>query len=160
MRLVRRRPRAAVVAAAAALALAGCGGGGADSGPLQWKAAPHLQVAEHLPDDRILTGTVRNTGIRDELDIDAGKVVVRDAAGKKLKAFAAFTFTYAHGIYGKSEAPNGPVASDLERLGLRRKLKPGQESPLTVAFRLTKATKLPLTVDYGLGELTVPEDRE
>jgi hypothetical protein len=159
MRLVRRRPRAAAVAgAAAAVLLAGCGGDGGAAGPLAWKADPILQPAsERLPDDLLLTGTVRNVSIREELDIDAAKVVVRDAAGKPLKAFAAFTFTYAHGIYGNSEAPNGPVASDRERLGLRRKLKPGQESPLTVAFRLTKSTKLPLVVDYGEGELTVPE---
>jgi hypothetical protein len=156
MRLVRRRPRAEL--AAAALLLAGCGGSDkAGSGPLEWKARPIVQVAENLPDDRILTGTVRNVSIREDLDIDATKVVVRDAAGKKVQSFAAFTFTYAHGIYGASEAPDGPVASDRERLGFRRRLKPGQESPLTVAFRLTESTEPPLTVDYGPGELTVPE---
>ena len=158
MRLVHHAARAAALSA---LALAGCGNGETSTeGPLAWKADPVLTVADNLPDDRILAGTVRNVSIRDALDIDATKVVVRDADGTALKAFAAFTFTYAHGLYGASEAPDGPVESDRERLGFRRKLKPGQESPLTVAFRLTRTTKPPLVIDYGPGELTVPEARE
>ena len=158
MRLVRRRARAPV--AAAALLVAGCGGGdgaGATSeGPLDWKTTPVLTVADRLPDDRILAGTVRNASLREEVTLDSARVVVRDAAGVRLQAYALYSFAYAHGLYGVAEAPNGPVDSDKERLGYRRKLKPGQTSPLVVAYRLTKAARPPITVDYGGGRLPVP----
>jgi hypothetical protein len=166
MRLVRRRTRAAVVAAA--LIAAGCGSSGegasGDAGPLGWKGEPVLTVADNLPDDRILVGTVRNVSIREELKLDATTVVVRDAAGKRLEAFALFSHTYAHGLYGQAEAPDGPLGEDRERLGYVRTVKPGEEAPVTVAYRLTKATRPPLRIDYGPGELSVPttlsQDRE
>ena len=163
MRLVRPAARAAL-ALAALLGAAGCGGGGSGApdrgsadGPLAWKKAPVLTVAaETLPDDRILAGTVRNVSLRDELELDATKVVVRDAAGKRLEAFALYSHTYAHGLYGAAEAPDGPLGEDRRRLGYVRKVRPGESAPLTVAYRLTPATKPPLTVDYGRGRLPVP----
>ena len=152
---------------AAALAAAGCGTSedkAADAGPLSWKAEPILTVADNLPDDRILVGTVRNVSLKQELRLDATKVVVRDAKGKRLEAFALFSHTYAHGLYGQAEAPDGPLGEDRERLGYVRTVRPGEEAPVTVAYRLTKATAAPLTVDYGPGELSVPttlsQDRE
>lgn len=166
MRLVRPAARAAV---AAGLLLAGCGSSGEEragsgEGPLEWKQTPILTVAaETLPDDRILAGTVRNVSLRQELALDATKVVVRDAAGKRLESFALFSHTYAHGLYGASEAPDGPVGEDRRRLGYLRTIKPDEEAPLTVAYRLTRTSRPPVTIDYGEGTLPVPptltEDR-
>ena len=158
MRLVR--PSARALGLAAALLAAGCGEGSSQpkaTGPLQWKATPILTVAaETLPDDRILAGTVVNVGFGSELELDATKVVVRDAAQKKLEAFALFSHTYAHGLYGASEAPDGPLGEDRRRLGFVRKIRSREEAPLTVTYRLTRETKLPLTIDYGEGRLPVP----
>ena len=158
--------RQPLLALAVAL-LAGCGDGSSEpksSGPLQWKDTPILTVAaKTLPDDRILAGTVKNVGFGSELELDATKVVVRDAAGKKLEAFALFSHTYAHGLYGASEAPDGPLGEDRRRLGFVRKIRQREEAPLTVTYRLTRDTKPPLTIDYGEGRLPVPgsltEDR-
>jgi hypothetical protein len=164
MRLVRHAARALSLAAAV---LAGCGEGAEPnaSGPLQWKDTPFLTVAaESLPDDRILAGTVVNVGFGRELELDATKIVVRDANGTKLEAFGLWSHTYAHGLYGASEAPDGPLGEDRRRLGFVRKVRVREEAPLTVAYRLTPKTKPPLTIEYGEGRLPVPptltEDRE
>lgn len=166
MRLVRRRTRTAVVVVAAVLTAAGCGSSEnepAAGGPLSWKADPVLTVADNLPDDRILAGTVRNVSLKEELRLDASKVRVTDAKGTKLEAFVLFSHTYAHGLYGQTEAPDGPLGEDRKRLGYLRTVKPGEEAPVTVAYRLTKGTTPPVTIDYGKGRLRVPgtltEDR-
>ncbi len=153
-----RQPLLAVVAAV----LAGCGSGGGEpkaSGALQWKKTPILTVAaESLPDDRIVAGTVVNVAFGEELELDATKVVVRDATGKRLEAFALFSHTYAHGLYGASEAPDGPLGEDRRRLGFVRKIRVREEAPLTVTYRLTPKTRAPLTIDYGEGRLPVPRE--
>jgi hypothetical protein len=160
MHVVRHAARAGI--AGLALAAAGCGSGGgggtaATKGPLDWKDAPFLEkVGPSLPDDRILVGTVRNVSVREELKLDSKQITVRDSAGKPLKAFGIFTATFAHGLYGVSEAPNGPVASDRKRLGFTVTLKPGQTAPLTVAYRLAAGVKPPLRVEYPGGRLAVP----
>ena len=162
MRLVR--PPAGALAFA--LLLAGCGEKNEreGSGPLEWKAAPVLTVAApSLPDDRILAGTVVNAGFGRELELDATKLAVRDAGGRKLESFALYSHTYAHGLYGASEAPDGPLGEDRRRLGFVRKIRQREEAPLTVTFRLTPEVEPPLTIDYGEGRLPVPgsltEDR-
>ena len=163
MRLVRPPARTVAVA----LLLAGCGEPGTlkGSGPLQWKQTPVLTVAApSLPDDRILAGTVVNAGFPGRaLSLDATKVEVRDAEGRKLESFALFSHTYAHGLYGASEAPDGPLGEDRRRLGFVRKVPARAEAPLTVTYRMTPGTRQPLTILYGEGRLPVPtaltEDR-
>jgi hypothetical protein len=158
MHVVRHAGRAGVAGLALALAAGGCGSADkASTGPLDWKGAPFLEaVGATLPDDRILVGTVRNVSVRQELTIDSKKIAVRDAAGKSLRAFGIFTATFAHGLYGVSEAPNGPVGSDRKRLGFTVTLKPGETAPLTIAYRLAAGVKPPLRVEYPGGHLAVP----
>ena len=163
MRLVRPPARALALAA---LLLAGCGEGKEPqgSGPLQWKDEPVLTVAApSLPDDRILAGTVVHQGFKGELQLDATELVVRDANGTKLESFALYSHTYAHGLYGASEAPDGPLGEDRRRLGYVRRVRVREQAPLTVTYRLTPGTRPPLTIDYGGGTLPVPgslsEDR-
>jgi hypothetical protein len=154
MRLVRRAARALLAAAL----LAGCGEKAApQAGPLEWKDEPVLTVAApSLPDDRILAGTVVNLGFKEQLELDATKVQVRDADGSKLESFALFSHTYAHGLYGASEAPDGPLGEDRRRLGYVRRVRVREEAPLTVTYRQTPQTRPPLTIDYGAGRLPVP----
>ena len=158
MRLVRRPARALALAVAV---LAGCGDGSSEpkaGGPLQWKDAPVLTVAApSLPDDRILAGTVVNLGFKQELQLDATKLEVRDADGRKLESFALYSHTYAHGLYGASEAPDGPLGEDRRRLGYVRKIRVREEAPLTVTYRMTAKTRPPLEIHYGEGRLPVPE---
>ena len=156
MRLVR--PSAGAVALA--LFLAGCGEEDElkGSGPLQWKQTPILTVAApSLPDDRILVGTVVNGGFGRALELDATKVEVRDAEGHKLESFALYSHTYAHGLYGASEAPDGPVGEDRRRLGFVRRVRSREEAPLTVTYRLKPGIEPPLTIHYGEGRLPVPK---
>ena len=161
MRLVRPSTRTPLgLASAAALLLAGCGESKEPqgSGPLQWKDDPILTVAApSLPDDRILAGTVVHLGFKEELQLDATKLEVRDADGRRLESFALYSHTYAHGLYGASEAPDGPLGEDRRRLGYVRRVRVREQAPLTVAYRLKPGIRPPLTIDYGEGSLPVPE---
>jgi hypothetical protein len=149
--------RAAVLAAGAAFALGGCGGGTprTDRGDLVWSKQPLLFEAIHLPKDRVLIGTVRNRSSQ-ALNLIANRLTVRDADGHRLRAYAVFTSTYAHGLYGAYQQPNPVPPAELRRLGHIITLEPHQTAPLTVAYRLTSGTHAPLRVDYGRGTLSVP----
>jgi hypothetical protein len=149
--------RAAAAIAGAGLALAGCGGSGGDrrSDGLEWKKEPLLFRATHEPSDRVLTGTVENRSKR-SLHIVAAAVRVRDAHGAALSGSAQFVNAYAHGLYGAYQKPTPLPPNELSRLGLVVTLPPGSVIPLTVAYRVTTATRAPLRVDYGAGSLTVP----
>ena len=81
---------------------------------------------------------------------------MRDADGHRLRAYAVFTSTFAHGLYGAYQQPNPVPPAELRRLGHVITLEPHQTAPLTVAYRLTSGTHVPLRVDYGRGALSVP----
>lgn len=150
---------AAAVALAAALA-AGCGGSKdatPDRGPLAWVGTPQVFVASSSGDERVLMGQVRNRGLREEMTFDAEKLVVRDAQGREVESQGRFIATYAHGLYGAFQQPSALPESELRRLGLRVRMKPGTDRPLYVAFRLRPGLKPPLRIDYGSGSLPVPE---
>src|SRR5206468_1207271 len=101
--LVRRAP---ALVAGAALALAGCGGHNpsTDRGDLVWSKQPLLFRATHLPNDRVLIGTVRNRS-KHPLHIIASKIAVQDAGGARLRGYAVFLSTFAHGLYGAYQRP-------------------------------------------------------
>ncbi|MDX6643705.1 MAG: hypothetical protein QOD76_1667 [Solirubrobacteraceae bacterium] len=149
--------RAAVLAAGAALALGGCGGDKprSDRGVLVWSKEPLLFSATHLPNDRVLIGTVRNRSGQ-ALSLVADRLTVRDADNRRLRAYAVFTSTFAHGLYGAYQQPNPVPPAELRRLGHIITLEPHKTAPLTVAYRLTSHTRAPLRIDYGRGTLSVP----
>lgn len=154
---MRRRGAAALAAAAA---LAGCGGGRAgpdedSSGALRWRGTPLVFRATRLPSDRVLIGGVRN-GSRRSLRLVAARLRVLDARGAALRAFAQFSDTYAHGLYGAYQKPRPLPPRELSRLGFVITLPPGGRAPLSVAFRLTQRTRPPLRLDYGAGSLAIP----
>jgi hypothetical protein len=149
--------QAAVLAAGAAFVLAGCGGDKprTDRGDLVWSKQPLLFRATHLPNDRVLIGTVRNRS-KSTLHLIASRILVHDATGSRLRGYAVFLSTFAHGLYGAYQKPKPLPPVELTRLGAVITLAPGATAPLSVAYRLTSHTRSPVSVDYGRGTLSVP----
>lgn len=162
--------RAAVTALALTLAAAGCGDSGgatttssatttataaADAG-LAWVGKPGVFASRTLPNDRVVIAHVRNAS-NHTLHLIGAKIVVRDADGHALKSSAAFTVTFAHGLYGALEQPAGgqPVAEQI-RLGKVVYLPPGATAPFYAAWRLKPGLRGPMRVDYGAGSLALP----
>ena len=146
------------MASTATLAVAGCGAGSHHAtGPLAWAGTPHVLRSHDMPNDRVVVARVRNTG-KTTLHLVAADLVVRDASGRRLFGSAAFTTTFAHGLYGALEKPKGGVPlGELIRLGKIVYLPPGASVPFYAAWRLKPGSREPVTVDYGKGSLPVPK---
>lgn len=140
-----------------ALALAGCGSG-TRGGALEWKGGPAAFTPKTMPTDHVVMGTVRNASFSDELTLDAGDLRVVDAAGRGVQGHAQFIAGFAHGLYGAYQRPRRIEESELLRLGLRVRLRPGRTAPLYVAYRVRPGLKLPVHVDYGTGTLSLPSN--
>ena len=153
--------------AALVLLLAGVGAllllGDRDGGPtlaptdtarLQWKDEPLLIEVPELPRDRILTGQVRNTSLR-AVDLEAGRVQILDARGRRLKATALFAQGFNHGLYPPSMKIEG---SEFERrrLGRIATIKPGQSVPLTLSWRVPAGGSQPVEARFDGGSLALP----
>jgi hypothetical protein len=147
---------AAATLAVAALGLAACGGGGAKKTEgLAWEGTPKVFKAKNLPNDRVVIARVKNTGDT-TLHIVAKDLQVRDAAGRRLNSSAAFTTTFAHGLFGALQQPNPVPPAELIRLGKVIYLPAGASAPFYAAWRLKSGTKEPVSIDYGKGSLAVP----
>jgi hypothetical protein len=148
-----------LLAGVGALLLVGGGKGGAPQAAtgdaqLQWKTKPSLIMVPALPNDRILTGLVRNTSLR-AVDLTASRARIVDAKGRSLRATAAFSQHFAHGLYPWSWHVKG---SKLERsrLGRIATIKPGQAAPLTLSWRVPDAGSEPVEVRFDGGSLALP----
>ena len=153
--------------AATVLLLAGVGGlllagdrdGGAtqaatDSARLQWKAEPDLILVPELPRDRILTGQVRNASLR-VVDLEAERVRILDAAGRALKASARFSQSFSHGLYPWSMHVKGSKF-ERSRIGEIATIKPGQDVPLTLSWRVPAGGSEPVEARFDGGSLSLP----
>ena len=147
-----------LVAVAIAVAAAGCGGKAKPvDGRLAWDGKPTVFRANHLPNDRVVIARVKNTGSK-TLHLIGATLVVRDARGRALDTTAAFTTTFAHGLYGALEQPpGGPPPQELARLGKTIYLAPGDSAPFYAAWRLDPKAKEPVRIYYGTGSLALPE---
>jgi hypothetical protein len=145
---------------AGALIAAGCGGAHkakVTAGRLEWMGKPSVYRAHNLPNDRVVIARVRNAGSK-TLHLIGAKLVVRDANGHKLDATAAFSTTFAHGLYGALEQPaGGPPAAELARLGKAIYLPAGTSMPFYAAWRLKPGTREPVRIYYTGGSLAVPK---
>ncbi|MDX6698214.1 MAG: hypothetical protein QOE65_1611 [Solirubrobacteraceae bacterium] len=155
---------AALAAGALGAAGTGCGGGGKGAaagasgernGSLVWDETPVLVRVRHIPTDRVLIGTVRNDSLR-PLDLKSSDVGVRDGAGRRLRAFAQFAGSYAHGLYGAYEKPHPLPPAEKQRLGLIVRILPGKTAPLVVSYRTSRRDRAPLHVEWASGTLPVP----
>jgi hypothetical protein len=146
--------RRAVLAAVAA-AVAGCGGSDAPKTGLEWSGKPAVFRSHSLPHDRVVIAHVRNVGAK-TLHLVAAKLVVRDADGRRLKGSAAFTTTFAHGLFGALQQPKPVPPAELLRLGKVVYIPAGASVPFFAAWTLGAGAKEPVSIDYGSGSLTVP----
>jgi hypothetical protein len=112
-----------------------------------------IRVAE-LPEDRILTGRVRNTSLR-PVDLSVDRIEIVDARGQRLRSTARFLQTFAHGLYPPSMHVKGGKL-ERTRIGQIATVKPGQDLPLTLSWRLASSTAQPLEVRFGGGSLALP----
>jgi hypothetical protein len=149
------RPTLVGLACAAALAGVGCGTDDR-SGALAWVGKPQVVRLRALPHDRVVIARVRNTG-KDTLHLVASRLVVRDADGHALKgSSAAFTNTFAHGLFGAYQQPDPVPPAELLRLGKAVYIPAGASVPFYAAWHLAPGTREPVRIDYGIGSITVP----
>jgi hypothetical protein len=152
------RRRMAIVAASAGAALlalgaiAAFGGGDGPIGPLRWQADPVVFTPGTLPDDRILTGTLRNTGMH-RLRVNLPDVRLRAADGHTVGSAPIFLDTFGKSLWSPGRGPAQYPDSELLRTGRIAWLKPGQTVPFTVGWR---AADRPVRIDYGVGSLPIP----
>ena len=148
--------RLALAAAVAALAVAGCGGaeraGGGGSGPLVWTAPPVEFTPETLPGERILTGQLRNEGLR-RLRVDLPDLRIRDAAGDAVKAQPIFLQTFGKSLWSPVREPAQLPETELVRTGRIAWLDPGETVPFTIAWRKPAA---PARIEYDGGWVPIP----
>jgi len=147
----------ALAGAAVTVALAGCGG----SPEVEWKGRPDLYIPANLPGDRILTGTVRNTGAK-ALVVKVSDLRLRDARGRRVPASAQFIRTFAHGIiFPDTKARDDQPLVEQRRIGNQVLLKPGATAPLLVSWHAPRG-EAPQRVELGTGDgvpsLPVPAD--
>jgi hypothetical protein len=121
---------------------------------LQWKAKPDLILVPELPRDRILTGNIRNASLR-AVDLEAERVQILDAAGRRLKATALFSHHFSHGLYPWSMHVKGSKF-ERRRTGKLATIKPGQDVPLTLSWRVGSGGAEPVEVRFDGGTLALP----
>jgi len=145
-----------LLAGVGALLLSGRGPTQAATGTaqLEWKRKPSLILVPSLPRDRILTGSIRNASLR-PVDLESDRVQILDAAGRRLKATALFAQTFSHGLYPWSMHVKG---SEFERrrTGKIATIKPGQDVPLTLSWRVASGGSEPVEVRFDGGRLALP----
>ena len=161
--MIRARARIALALAAIGLAVvASCGGdddGGEQAGSLEWQAEPLLVQPSTLPNDRILTGKLRNDG-RDRADLTASELRLIDKDGKRIPGSAAFLQGFAHGLYPPTREPEGRTPQwEQLRLGRIARIQPGATAPLTISWRQPQGTEPPVRIEWARGSLPVPDKR-
>jgi len=121
---------------------------------LAWKAEPLLIRVPELPRDRIVTGRVRNTSLR-PVDIEAERIQIVDARGHRLRSTARFLQGFVHGLYPASMHVRGS-RFERTRLGKMATIKPGQDLPLTLSWRVPRGGSEPVEARFGGGSLSLP----
>ncbi len=125
------------------------GPGAGAHGPLEWDAEPQAARPSELPQDRILTGRLRNTGDT-PLALDALRARLLDDAGRAVPGAATFAAGFSHGLYGPATGPKEAMpAFQARRLGVIATVAPGATVPFTLSWRRAAGTGAPTRVDLG-----------
>ena len=125
-----------------------------DVARLQWKEKPSLILVPSMPQDRILTGQLRNASLH-AVDLDTEKVRILDRKGRALRSTALFSQHFAHGLYPWSWHVKGSKF-ERARIGKIVTIKPGQAAPLTLSWRVPAGGSEPVEVRFDGGSLTLP----
>ena len=128
-------------------------GGGDGSGPLRWSGDGEVFTHPTLPGDRVLTGTLRNDGVQ-PLRVDLADVRVVDSDGDAVESRPVFLRAFGKSLWAGGRGPEQARDSELQRTGRIALLAPGEEVPLTVAWRAKDGDVV--RVDYGRGSLSLP----
>jgi hypothetical protein len=121
-----------------------------------WDKPPTILRSPELPRDRSAAGRVRNTGDK-QVIVDARRVRLVDAKGKRIRvATARFLSGFAHGLYSPTQFGQVQNAFELQRLGVRVELGPGQVLPLSVSWRLVRGEAPPVRAEFGSISLPLP----
>jgi hypothetical protein len=124
-------------------------------GGLNWEGEPTLIRQPELPDDRILSGTLRNDSPT-PLRLDGATAVLRDDAGRRITGIVSFAAGFTHGLYSPAYSPREPMPDFLAtRLGMTAVVAPGDTVDFTVAWRGTP----PSSADLGSATVALPATR-
>jgi hypothetical protein len=145
-----------LLVAVAVTGLAVRGDSGDGSGTLAWSKGPRVFTPPRLPQDRVLTGRVRNDSVR-RIRLRPADLRLADARGREVPGTARFVESYLHGLYPPTREPERLPESELRRTGRLAVIEPGASVPLTVAWRRDEGTAPPERLDYGRGSLPLPE---
>jgi len=123
------------------------------TGPLGWSGDGSVFAHPTLPGNRILTGTLRNDGVQ-AMRIDLADVRMVDGDGEVVASTPVFLRAFGKSLWGGGRGPEQMADTELQRTGRIALLAPGEEVPLTVAWRTKDGD--PVRVDYGRGSLSLP----
>jgi hypothetical protein len=125
-------------------------------GKLVWDVPPRVFTPDTLPDDRILSGQVRNDSLRDVQLTAKSDLKLVDRSGRDVAHTALFTAGYSRDIYPPRDRHRLPE-KDAERLGYKAKLRPGDSKPLTVSWREGRGRPAPVRIELPSNSLNVPK---
>jgi hypothetical protein len=146
-----------IVVAITALVLSDGGAGDEGAGDLAWARSPRVFTPESLPQDRVLSATLRNDSLR-RIRLTVDDLRMEDANGRTVESTAVFLDSFVHGLYPPTRQPAQVSESELRRTGRLAVIAPGDSVPLTVAWRREGGVDAPVRLDYGRGYLPVPRD--
>jgi hypothetical protein len=88
------------------------------------------------------------------LRVDLAYVRVVDSEGEAVESRPVFLRAFGRSLWAGGRGPEQARDSELQRTGRIALLAPGEEVPLTVAWRATDGD--PVRVEYGRGSLSLP----
>jgi hypothetical protein len=125
-------------------------------GKLVWDVPPRVFTPDTLPNDRILSGQVRNDSLRDVRLTAKSDLKLVDRSGRDVRHTALFTAGYSRDIYPPRDR-HRLLEKDAERLGYKAKLRPGDSKPLTVSWREGRGRPTPVRIELPSNSLDVPK---
>jgi hypothetical protein len=137
--------------------LASCGDSQSSPAAVNWNKPPIVVRQPELPDDTIVSGTIRNASHR-TLHLDVRDVRVMTEDGEAVRSAIRFTTGVTHQLYPPREGPHEKEPGFLrERLGESATLAPGATTPLVVSWRVGSGEPQPVKVQLGEeGSLSLP----
>jgi hypothetical protein len=145
-----------VAAALMLLGATGCDGDhGNGDGPLSWAQTPRVFTPQTLPQDRVLSGRIRNDSL-ERVDLRAQDLKLVDRRGRRVAGSITFLAGFVHGLYPPTREPSRLPDSELLRTGRIARILPGKAAPITASWRTRTGRERPSRIDYGRGSLPVP----